>query len=42
MPSAVESLDEDLKILKEYASDIVADLARNESSLMWKSTRWDG
>lgn len=33
MPSAVETLDEDLKILKEYASDIVADLARNESSL---------
>ncbi|KAF1362063.1 hypothetical protein EJ07DRAFT_175262 [Lizonia empirigonia] len=33
MPSAVETLDEDLKILKEYASDIVADLARNESNL---------
>ena len=33
MPSAVNTLDEDLTILKEYASDVVRDLARNELSL---------
>ncbi|KAJ8110556.1 hypothetical protein OPT61_g6638 [Boeremia exigua] len=33
MPSAVNTLDEDLRILKEFASSIVEDLARNELSL---------
>ncbi|KZM19510.1 hypothetical protein ST47_g9423 [Ascochyta rabiei] len=33
MPSAVETLGEDLRILKEFASEIVENLARNELSL---------
>lgn len=33
MPSAVDTLDEDLRILKEYASEHVKDLAKNELSL---------
>lgn len=33
MPSAVEELDENLGILKGKASEIVSDLARNETSL---------
>lgn len=33
MPSAVATLEEDLKILKEFASGFVKELARNEVSL---------
>jgi len=33
IPSAIETLGGDLKIVKEYASDYVKDLARNELSL---------
>jgi hypothetical protein len=33
MPGAVDSLEEDLGMLKEYASEIVADLAKNELML---------
>ena len=33
MPSAMESVGEDLRILKEFASEIVQDLATNELSL---------
>lgn len=33
MPSAVDTLEEDLRILKECASEIVEEMARNEASL---------
>ena len=33
MPSAVNTLGEDLRILKECASEIVEKMARNEASL---------
>ena len=33
MPGAVDSLEEDLGMLKEYGSEIVADLAKNELML---------